>query len=309
MPELPEVETVARSLRPLLENRTIVGFERYWPRTLHEISLPAFRKAVVGRRVVDVRRRAKFVIIELDRGFVLVHLRMTGKLYPLPVAPPKAERKLISAAFELDDAQVLIFEDQRRFGRIYFFADRPALDTWSRRFGPEPLEADFTPHWLVDSLAKKQRQIKPLLLDQEFIAGLGNIYVDESLWLAKIHPLTPAARIPAAKIRRLHGAIREVLEKSIRLNGTSFMNFKFLGGYEGGYTDELLVFNRQGQPCLRCKKEIVKLKVAQRGTHICERCQAAPADSASDDTAASKKKADSQKPGRSKKLRSTSKIR
>ena len=144
MPELPEVETVARSLRPLLENRTITGFERYWPRTLHEISLPAFRKAVVGRRVVDVRRRAKFVIIELDRGFILVHLRMTGKLYPLPVVPSKAECKLISAAFELDDAQVLIFEDQRRFGRIYFFADRPALDAWSRRFGPEPLEADFT---------------------------------------------------------------------------------------------------------------------------------------------------------------------
>ncbi|MEQ9363363.1 MAG: bifunctional DNA-formamidopyrimidine glycosylase/DNA-(apurinic or apyrimidinic site) lyase [Leptospirales bacterium] len=276
MPELPEVETVARSLRPHLIDRKIAAFERYWPKTLHDISLPAFRKAVVQRSIVDVRRRAKFVIVALDRGFVLVHLRMTGKLYPLPEIPPERERKLISCAFTLNDGTNLIFEDQRRFGRLYYFSDEAALGDWSRRFGPEPLDADFTPHWLTHSLAGSKRQIKALLLDQEFIAGLGNIYVDESLWLAKIHPLTPAALVPKAKIRRLHGAIIEVLEKSIRMNGTSFMNFKFLGGYEGGYTDELLVFGRQGQPCLRCKKSIVKLKVAQRGTHICERCQTAP---------------------------------
>lgn len=276
MPELPEVETVARSLHPHLVDRTITGFDRYWPKTLHDISLPVFRKAVVGQTVVDVRRRAKFVILALKQGFVLIHLRMTGKLYPLAAIPPKRERNLISCAFALDDAQFLIFEDQRRFGRIYFFPDAAALSAWSERFGPEPLEADFTPHWLTHNLAASKRQIKPLLLDQEFIAGLGNIYVDESLWLAKIHPLTPAGQVPKAKIRRLHAAIQEVLEKSIRLNGTSFMNFKFLGGYEGGYTDQLLVFNRQGQPCLRCKQPIVKLKVAQRGTHICQRCQAAP---------------------------------
>ncbi|MCR9143357.1 MAG: DNA-formamidopyrimidine glycosylase [bacterium] len=277
MPELPEVETVARSLRPHLIDRKIHAFERYWPKALHDVSLPAFRKAVTNQRIVDVRRRAKFVIVVLERGFVLVHLRMTGKLYPLPEIPPKRERNLISCAFVLSDGSNLIFEDQRRFGRVYWFANQEELELWSQRFGPEPLEAEFTPHWLTHSLAGSKRQVKPLLLDQEFIAGLGNIYVDESLWLAKIHPLTPAAQIPKAKVKRLHGAIQEVLEKSIRMNGTSFMNFKFLGGYEGGYTDELLVFGRQGQPCLRCKREIVKLKVAQRGTHICERCQAAPA--------------------------------
>ena len=276
MPELPEVETVARSLRPFLLERTITGFDRYWPRVLHEIELAAFRKAVVSRTIVDVRRRAKFLVLVLDRGFVLVHLRMTGKLYPLPAVPPKRERKLMSASFALSDGQFLIFEDQRRFGRIYYYATAEDLAHWSTRFGPEPLEADFTPHWLTHNLKTSKRQIKPLLLDQEFIAGLGNIYVDESLWLAKIHPLTPAAQVPPAKTRRLHAAIQEVLEKSIQLHGTSFMNFKFLGGYEGGYTDQLLVFARQGQPCPRCKRPIVKLKIAQRGTHVCEYCQRRP---------------------------------
>ncbi len=275
MPELPEVETVARSLEPLLRDRRVTGFERYWPKVLHDVSLAAFRKALIGQRIVRVWRRAKFVIVEFEQGFALVHLRMTGKPYPLPVLPPKRERKLISCSFALDDGQHLIFEDQRRFGRIYYFASRAALDQWSTRFGPEPLGPQFTPHWLRDSLRMKKRQIKPLLLDQEFIAGLGNIYVDESLWIAKSNPLTRAADVPPAKMKKLHGAIQEVLEKSIRLNGTSFMNFKFLGGYEGGYTDELLVFARQGQPCLRCKAPIVKTKVAPRGTHICERCQPA----------------------------------
>lgn len=283
MPELPEVETVARSLRPYLVGRTITGFERGWPKVLHDISLPAIRKAVTGRRILQVRRRAKFLILDLDDGaFVLIHLRMTGKLYPLPELPPKAQRKHFSAVFLLDDAdrKYLVFEDQRRFGRIYYYADSAAFAAFSQRYGPEPLDAVvFTPDWLRHNLQSHNRMIKPLLLDQEFLAGLGNIYVDESLWIARIHPLTSSRKIPAAKVKKLHGAIREVLEKSIQANGTSFMNFKFLGGYEGGYTDMLLVFQRQGQPCLRCKRSIVKLKVAQRGTHICPHCQQLPAGS------------------------------
>ncbi len=281
MPELPEVETVARSLRPFLVGRTITGFDRHWPRALHDISLPAVRKAVVGRRILAVQRRAKFLILELDDGArVLIHLRMTGKLYPLPALPPKQERKHYSAVLHLDDAdrKHLVFEDQRRFGRVYYYADAAAFAKFSERYGPEPLDAArFTPDWLRHNLQSHNRMIKPLLLDQEFIAGLGNIYVDESLWMARIHPLTPSRKIPPAKVKKLHGAIREVLEKSIQANGTSFMNFKFLGGYEGGYTDMLLVFQRQGLPCLRCKRKIVKLKVAQRGTHICPNCQKLPA--------------------------------
>lgn len=278
MPELPEVETVRRSLIPYLEGRVIRDLSVFWKRAVHGSGAAALRERLVGRRIVALERRAKYLTLRLDRGFLLIHLRMTGKLYPAPELP--AVRKHLSAALALDapapGGAWLLFEDQRRFGRLFYFADEQAYSQFSERFGPEPLGAEFTADWLTHELKQHRRQIKPLLLDQEFIAGLGNIYVDESLWMAGIHPLARSDRVRPDRAARLHHSIREVLAASIKANGTTFLNFKFLGGKSGGYTDQLLVFSRQGEACPRCGALIQKLRVAQRGTHICPRCQRPP---------------------------------
>ncbi len=273
MPELPEVETVARSLRPYLAGRTLIDFEARWPKVLENVKLAAFRASVRGARIIAVERRAKYMIMRTDRGRVLVHLRMTGRLVPVREVPGS---KHISALFFLDDGTVLVFLDTRKFGRVFYCEDDAAWENFSDRFGPEPLGPSFSPDWLVDGLARRSRIIKPLLLDQEFIAGLGNIYVDEALWMAGIHPLTRSDRVAPERVRTLHGAIRDVLRESIRANGTTFSDFKFLGGQKGGYTDKLKVFHRQGQACPRCGTEIEKMRVAQRGTHICRACQPPP---------------------------------
>ena len=274
MPELPEVETVARSLRPFLVGRKILAFKDTRPGVLDNISAASFKKKVKGRTVRKVSRRAKYLVLELDAGFILIHLRMTGKLYPLD-KPPRDLRH-ISAYVTFDRDTVLIFKDTRKFGRFYFYPDESAYNFFSRRFGPEPLTDNFTLPWLKNNLTRRNRMIKPLLLDQEFIAGLGNIYVDEALWHARIHPATPAIDIDKRKIAPLYKAIRLVLEESIHSNGTTFMDFKFLGGQEGGYTEHLRVFGRQGENCPRCKKPIDKILLGQRGTHFCPFCQSPP---------------------------------
>lgn len=273
MPELPEVETVARSLRPYLEGKRLSDFEARWPKVLQNVSLAGFRKAVRGARIAAVERRAKYMIMRTDRGRILVHLRMTGKLYPERKRPGD---KHVSALFRLNGGDYLVFHDTRKFGRVYYFPDEESWRGFNQRFGPEPLGRSFSPDWLVDNLKKRQRIIKPLLLDQEFVAGLGNIYVDEALWMAGIHPLTRADRVPREKARRLHQAIKDVLRESIRANGTTFQDFKFLGGKKGGYTDSLKVFARQGEACPRCGRTIEKMRVSQRGTHVCRKCQPAP---------------------------------
>jgi formamidopyrimidine-DNA glycosylase len=275
MPELPEVETVARSLRPYLEGNVIQDFEARWPKVVENATTRAFRAAIKGARIQAVERRAKYMILRTDRGRVLIHLRMTGRLYPQRTKPASSE-KHVSALFLLKKGEYLVFHDTRKFGRVFYYPDEASWEKFTTRFGPEPLERGFTPEWLVDSLKKRKRIMKPLLLDQEFIAGLGNIYVDESLWMAGIHPLTRSDRVPRAKIVALHQAIKDVLRESIRANGTTFSDFKFLGGKKGGYTDSLKVFQRQGEVCPRCERKIEKMKVAQRGTHVCRKCQPPP---------------------------------
>ncbi|MCB1309746.1 MAG: DNA-formamidopyrimidine glycosylase, partial [Leptospiraceae bacterium] len=230
MPELPEVETVVRTLAPLIEQRIIVGFDRKWKRVLGNVTLPALRSALQGRRIVRATRRAKFVILELDDASRLaLHLRMTGKLYPA-VPEVKTKPAHISAIFHFSEGPDLIFEDQRRFGRIYYLSGSAEQSRFFADYGPEPLDGQFNAHRFFDDLQKRKRQIKPLLLDQSFVAGLGNIYVDESLWLARIHPLQNAAGISRKSATALHGAIQKVLRNSIASNGTTFMNFRFLGG-------------------------------------------------------------------------------
>ncbi|MCP5484131.1 MAG: bifunctional DNA-formamidopyrimidine glycosylase/DNA-(apurinic or apyrimidinic site) lyase [Spirochaetales bacterium] len=279
MPELPEVETVRRSLETYVVGRRLRQVVGVWPRAIEGGSPEAIQARLSGRRIVGLERRAKFLSLVFDDDArLLVHLRMTGKLYPESSRrrAPEERSSHISARLELSGGLRIVFEDQRRFGRLTLLNDGAAYRRFSDRFGPEPLEAGFSLDWLRHNLQVHRRMIKPLLLDQSFLAGLGNIYVDEALWLSGIHPLESAHQIDDERVGRLRRAIRQVLRRSIKANGTTFMNFRFLGGQSGGYTDQLLVFRRDGQPCLRCGQMVTKMRVAQRGTHVCESCQPRP---------------------------------
>lgn len=277
MPELPEVETVVRLVRPRLVGRTITGVHVAWPRTLGTLSPARFRARVVGARVCGLRRRAKFAVFELERagapaGYLLGHLRMTGRFHVEPSSfDPGPYRRL---SLSLDDGRHFHFLDVRKFGRLTFTT---SLDGLERALGPEPLEAEFTPEWLLAALRARHRQLKPLLLDQRFLAGLGNIYVDESLHAAGLHPRLDSARVDAAGAARLHAAIRAILLAAIEREGSSFDTFyRTPEGQPGQYQEQFRVYGREGQPCPVCAGSLVRLVVGQRGTHVCPRCQPAP---------------------------------
>lgn len=268
MPELPEVETVVRSLQPLLTGRRIQDFTCLWTRTLSGFTTADFVDQVKKQTIRAIHRRGKYILIDLDTGHILVHLRMTGKLLFGEGLPQ--QMKHVRAWFSLDEQSYLYFEDIRKFGRITF---RSTLADLESKLGPEPLSDEFTSKLLKHILAGTSRQIKPLLLDQSVLAGLGNIYCDEVLWNAAIHPCTPGRRIPIRKIDTLRSAIVTILTEAIEHQGTTIRNFGFQGERSGNYHSKLRVFGKTGLPCPRCKTAIIKLTVAQRGTHICPRCQ------------------------------------
>ncbi len=268
MPELPEVETVVRSLQPLLIGRQIQDFTCLWTRTLSDFTTADFADQIKKQTIRAIHRRGKYILIDLDTGYILVHLRMTGKLLFARELPQ--QMKHVRAWFSLDEQSCLYFEDIRKFGRITF---RSTLTDLESKLGPEPLSDEFTSILLKQILTGTSRQIKPLLLDQSVLAGLGNIYCDEVLWKAAIHPRTPARRIPSRKIEILHTAIVTILTEAIKHQGTTIRNFGFQGERSGNYHNRLQVFGKTGQPCPCCKTTVVKLSVAQRGTHICPSCQ------------------------------------
>ena len=264
MPELPEVQTVADHIKPDLVGKNILGIEPVWEKVLHNFT----PKNLTGKNQIrNVSRRAKFIIIELDNFLLAIHLRMTGKLYLLEQG---FRPKHTSAVIFLENSKDLIFEDTRKFGRIYMYKD---LSEINKMHGPEPLGKDFTYEWLLTNLKKKKRNIKALLLDQSFVSGLGNIYVDESLWESGIHPNSISCAIPKTKISKLHGSIQGILKESIRQLGTTFISFSFLNGRSGNYSNELKIFGRQSKSCPKCASIIKKIRVAGRGTHVCTRCQ------------------------------------
>lgn len=271
MPELPEVETVVRLIRPKLEGRTVTAARVRWRRT---VGARNFEAKVVGARVVRVWRRAKFIVADLERGrasagALLGHLRMTGRMHVEPKGFDPGPYAKVELA--LDDGCALHFIDVRKFGRFQFRAD-PMLDL--AELGPEPLGDEFTAEWLARALRERRRLLKPLLLDQTFVAGLGNIYVDESLHRAGLHPLALSHRVKPAQAARLHDEIRNVLVEAIAREGSSFDAFyRTPEGNPGSYQDEFRVYGRDGQPCLKCGTQIRRLVVAQRGTHVCPRCQ------------------------------------
>jgi len=278
MPELPEVETVVRDLRAHgLEQAAIRSVSVRWPRIVSGLTPDRFARLLAGRTVIRLSRRAKYIVAFLDTGDrLLIHLRMTGKLRfaDLHEAPGKHDHVVITLA----DGRRLFFNDTRKFGRLQLVGT--GTDPLAS-LGPEPLDDAFTADVLRRQLRGKRRMIKSLLLDQTTVAGLGNIYVDESLWQAKIHPERRADTLSAAEISRLHTAIRDVLQRAVDNCGTTLgdgkTNFYSVAGRRGRNADALQVFRRDGLPCPRCGTTLARRIVGQRGTHFCPHCQKAPA--------------------------------
>lgn len=271
MPELPEVEVIAQGLQRLIGQSIIQEVEVLWPRSVARPEVPAFIQGLAGRQVLDVRRRGKFILFGLDDGrCLLAHLRMTGGFCVFPrTTPPHAYVRVI---FHLADGRDLWYVDIRKFGRLYL-VDSP--DEVLHELGIEPLSAEFTADRLADILRRRKGAIKPLLLDQRLIAGVGNIYADEALFRAGIHPLRRAAGLSMEEVRGLHAAIREVLQEAIDHRGTTLRNYRDADGETGQNQFRLNVYRRQGEPCRRCGTPIERIVVGQRGTHFCPLCQPA----------------------------------
>ncbi len=268
MPELPEVETIARSIEPLVAGRTIVSADVRWARTIAFPSAKKFKEQVKNRRILGVTRRAKYLILRLETYSILIHLRMSGVIVIRKgkMRAEKHDRLILALSGKRGEESLLAFNDTRKFGRVWL-TDKP--ESVLGRLGPEPLGKEFTPEWLYENLRKRNRQLKPLLLDQTFLAGVGNIYADESLHLAMLHPLTSSNAVTLKQAKALNEAIRSVLKEGIRRNGAS-IDWVYRGGE---YQNHFRVYDREGEPCFDCGTKIVKFTVGQRGTHICPKCQ------------------------------------
>jgi formamidopyrimidine-DNA glycosylase len=270
MPELPEVETVVRGLRESLVGRTITGLTIRWPRSIAFPPLDSFREQVVGRQVLTVGRRGKYVVLELDRGYLLIHLKMSGRLRV--VAPEVLPDKHTHTVFDLDDGRHLQFQDTRKFGRVYFVDD---VERVTGDLGPEPLAEEFSLEQFQRRLERRSGRLKPLLMNQQFLAGLGNIYADEALFAARLGPLRAANSLACDEQARLYQAIRTVLSAAIASGGTTLddRGYTDANGDAGAYQERVVVYGRDGQPCPICGSPIERLVLAGRSAHYCPRCQ------------------------------------
>lgn len=264
---------MVRDLAERVVGRRITAIEAPFPGSVVYPELLELRERVLNQEITGVARRGKYAILSLSSGDVLVlHRGMTGSLLIRSAQDPMEQH--VRLIFRLDDGTELRFDDPRKFGKVYLMeaggAERPL--PWSR-LGPEPLNGDFTVEGLRETLSKRKALIKPLLLNQQIVAGLGNIYVDEALYLAGIHPARRANTLRPVEVDRLHAAIRQVLGAAIGRRGTTFSSYRDIEGRAGGYQDALQVFRRAGAECPRCQTPIVRLVVGGRGTHICPRCQ------------------------------------
>lgn len=263
MPELPEVETVRRTIAPRVEGRRIVSAEFRCLRVLRGGDPDAMAARLQGRRILKIGRRGKFLLFEIEGGLILlVHLGMTGKLLAGGEPGPHTHAVLTL------DRGVLLYDDSRQFGCLELHEAVPARVA---RLGPEPLETDFAT--FAAALRARRTRMKALLLDQRFLRGLGNIYADEALFRAGIHPLAAASRLSPKRARRLYDAIVEVLTEAIAAGGSSISDYVDADGRKGFFQFSHRVYQRTGQPCVKCGAAIRRTLVAQRGTHYCPRCQ------------------------------------
>ncbi|HSX47322.1 MAG TPA: bifunctional DNA-formamidopyrimidine glycosylase/DNA-(apurinic or apyrimidinic site) lyase [Patescibacteria group bacterium] len=287
MPELPEVETIKIGLEKLIVNKTIESIKYNWPKS-YPNSKSDTNNFVIGSKIISVKRRAKILLLELSSGYsLLIHLKMTGQLvyrkadfnfgagHPTDSLVGKLPDKSTRVIIQFTTNSNLFFNDQRKFGWIKLV---PTLEIQNidfyKKFGPEPLSPDFTMQLFKKNLKRKNRSsIKAALLDQSIVAGIGNIYADESLWGAKIHPATLVDLVSSNKIKLLREEIINVLNLALKSGGSTDKNYVNAKGDKGSYLKFARVFRRQGLPCIRCNHIIKKTKVAGRGTHYCPYCQ------------------------------------
>lgn len=270
MPELPEVETVVRGIRPDLVGKTITSMWTDWANSLNTSTISEFEARIVGQQVRDVCRRAKYIIIVLDDSYLMVHLKMTGRLYVTPASAQHDADRWVHVKFGLDTGEELRFSDSRKFGRVYV---TNAIEEVTGMLGPEPLEDAFTLDVFKTRFAGRSKIIKALLLDQTFVAGIGNIYADEALFRAKIHPMRRADSLTDEEIARLYTTIRAALADGIQYEGASITWYRKPDGTPGDSQNHFYAYGRDGEPCLDCGTTMVKIRVAQRGTHFCPTCQ------------------------------------
>jgi formamidopyrimidine-DNA glycosylase len=272
MPELPEVETVKNELTPYVVGRTITGITLFWDGIVPQTSAKEFRSRLIGRKITGITRRGKYLIFNLNSDdLFIIHLRMTGSLL---VKPASAEpERFIRAIICLDDGMSIHFRDPRKFGRMWLLDNiNPVVD----KLGPEPLEDSFTPEVLQGLLANRKAAIKALLLDQDLIAGIGNMYADEALFASGIHPLRTGASLTQEEIERLHHAIRDVLRSGIVNKGASVDTYFRPNGEEGTAHSHFKVAHRvSGDLCPCCGTPIKRITVRNRGTYFCPKCQPA----------------------------------
>lgn len=271
MPELPEVETVVRDLRPLVTGRRVVRVEA-GGRKLRTPWDPAWGPALIGRQITAVRRRGKWILLDLDSGAVLiVHLGMTGRFTVEPAdLPPAAHTHLVFALNGTGGH--LRFRDVRRFGSARLAADAAAAEAlFAEKLGPEPWELD--PKAWRTALRGTDRPLKAVLLDQRVVAGVGNIYADESLHVARLHPAQLGRHTTPAQAERLRHAMIEVLERAVKFRGSTIRDYVGGSGQRGGYQAEFRVYGRTGRPCPRCGTPVECVRLAGRSTHYCPKCQ------------------------------------
>ena len=274
MPELPEVETVRRALVPLLEGRTIERAEILDHRLVQPHDPAEVAAELTGETVAKADRRGKYLLLRLaSRRVLVVHLRMTGAFLAGPAAAPGLPH--LRALLTLDDGSRLAFTDVRRFGTWTLLEPRQVRPYLAERLGPEPL-GSFSAAAFAERVGGRAAPVKAVLLDQKAIAGVGNIYADEALWRARIHPLAPASSLAPAQLASLHRAVRAALHAGIERQGATLRDYRAPDGSEGGMQDEFKVYGRDGEPCPRCGRAIAKTRVAGRGTHFCPRCQRPP---------------------------------
>ncbi|KJY64229.1 Formamidopyrimidine-DNA glycosylase [Lactobacillus helsingborgensis] len=272
MPEMPEVETVRRTLLPLIKGKTIKEVTVWYPKIITG-DAKEFKQQLVGKKITTIDRYAKYLLIRLSGNLTVVsHLRMEGKYRLVKINTKKDKHDHVQIVFS--DNSALRYNDVRKFGRMQLIKTGTEKEkTGISKLGAEPNSAAFTVSYLQNGLARKKKNIKNTLLDQSVVAGLGNIYVDEVLWETKIHPLSHANTIPAEKVAQLHDNINSLIELAIAERGTTIHTYLDANGKTGGFQKMLQVYGHKGEPCVRCGTPLEKIKVNGRGTTFCPKCQ------------------------------------
>ncbi len=273
LPELPEVETVRKGLEQLIQGKEIQSVDVFWNRIIDYPDVTVFKSSLIGQTILEIKRRGKYLIFKLSDADLISHLRMEGK-YEYQLTSPEKKSKHTHVVFHFTDGSQLSYHDVRKFGRMALVPKDTAISYKAvALLGPEPTDSTFLLEDFENKLARSSRAIKTQLLDQTMVAGLGNIYANEVLWEAKIHPEQPANTLTKKEIIRLRKTIIAVLDRAVKAGGTTIRSYVNALGEAGHFQVSLNAYGKTNQPCPRCLTPIVKIKVGQRGTHFCPNCQ------------------------------------